>query len=292
MITRRALPPLEKPVVRLPRHPSNPHVHPAIHSRCPDGNRPPGEAGLARRAAASLARPPIGRQRATQFARAGNACRHPRDVLSPWVSCPQPSARSGGSCWARRRNETEQSRHDVLLPAIERPQASLAHQRSGALAGDAIPVLRSSAAQCVPSTPCRIEQSDEGKGHGRDNGSPTDMCDDRTATTSSSSVVVVPAHVYPASAEKQQSLTNPDDAAHAELKAASADALLAGATPICQASDTRHRCWINSSSAAAFPTSQCELVTEGAIQTAPGPIAREPKRCIPRKPFNQTTMPE
>lgn len=125
-------------------------------------------------------------------------------------------------------------------------------------------------------------------GHGRDN--------DRTTTTPSSSVVctIVPAHVYAASARKQQSASSSDDAAHAELKAASADALLAGGR-YADLSSVRQQTSLDklvSSSAAAFPTSQCELVTEGAIQTAPGPIAREFQRCISRKPFNQITMPE
>lgn len=127
-------------------------------------------------------------------------------------------------------------------------------------------------------------------GHGQDN--------DRTTTTPSSSVVctIVPAHVYAASARKQQSASSSDDAAHAELKAASADALLAGGR-YADLSSVRQQTSLDklvsfSVSAAAFPTSQCELVTEGAIQTAPGPIAREFQRCISRKPFNQTTMPE
>jgi len=87
----------------------------------------------------------------------------PKDVVGRYVKTK----------WNRADKKTRPS-----PPCIRSAPKHLLGGESGVCWGDAIPVLRSSAAQCVPSTPYRIEQSVEGKGHGRDNDRRQDDDDD------------------------------------------------------------------------------------------------------------------
>lgn len=181
----------------------------------------------------SCSAPPIGRQRATRFARAGNACRHPRTRCHLGF-LPSTCCKMGECCWARRRNETEQSRLENMtfsLPAIGRPPSTREVELWRVTRFPSCDLRLPSASRrrlAGLSNPTRA------RGHGRDNGSPTNMCDDRTTTTPSSSVVCLRMSILhpPENSSRLPTLT---DAAHVKLKAASADALLAGATLIYQA---------------------------------------------------------